>query len=217
MFIRLRKVNISLPEGPGASDLRIKVDSKMPSNTKDKPDSSNNNEKKDNKLVIALVVVLVFVVAILAGVVIYFVGRDKKDDTNGRAVAESVRTVIDAESASDVVGQMREQVEEGMFACKMSMKWTFEDGSSESQDAYVANSESNTHPIYFDVYLDDSDEPIYSSPILPVGTSLTNFKLDRQLSKGEYRATVMYTLIDDVDSQQEISKAGFVIQITVLN
>lgn len=190
----------------------------MSSNTKKRPDSQAKEEKKDNKLVFILIIALVVVVVALVGVIIFLLGRgDETNANDGREIAGSVRTVVDEESAANVMDQMRDEVEEGMFACKMSMKWSFENGSAESLDAYVANSENNTHPICFDVYLDDSDEIIYSSPVLPVGSELTNFKLDKELPKGEYKATVMYSLLDDVESQQEISRAGFVIQITILN
>jgi hypothetical protein len=112
---------------------------------------------------------------------------------------------------------MRQEVEEGMFECSMSTEWTFADGNAESKDAYVANSSNNTHPFYFDVRLDGSDEVIYSSPIIPVGGQLTNFKLDKPLSAGTYEAVCMYSLLKDEVSQEVTSAAGFVVTITVLN
>jgi hypothetical protein len=193
----------------------------MSSNTKNRPDSKKPEEKKDKKLVIILAVVLVVVIIAFVAVVAYLLGRGNKQDANnntlGRDINGSVRTILDEESAAGVVDEMRQQVEEGMFQCEMSMSWTFNEGSSESQDAYVANNENNTHPIYFDVYLEGSDEPIYSSPIMPVGTNLNNIKLDKELEAGDYRATVMYTLLTDLETQEEISQAGFLINIKVLN
>ncbi len=189
----------------------------MSSNTKNRPNAKKNEEKKDNKLVIILAIIFAIVAVVIVGVVAFLLGRkESTNETDGREVGGTVRTVVDEESAANVMDQMRQEVEEGMFVCNMSMKWTFENGSAESQDAYVSNSENNTHPIYFDVYLDGSDEPIYSSPVLPVGTEITNFKLDKVLEAGDYEATVIYTLLKDVESQEELSRAGFVIKLTVL-
>lgn len=214
-------MSISLPGGPGASNLRNREDSKMSSNTKNRPDSKTEEKKKDNKLVVILIALLVIIIIALVVVVGILLSKKEKQavstNSSGREVVGSVRTVFDDESAASVAEEMRQDIEEGMFECRMSMKWTFENSSSESTDAYVANSVNNTYPIYFDVYIDDSDEPIYSSPVLPVGAELTNFKLDRELPAGEYRATVMYTLVRDIESQEKISKAGFVINIKVLN
>jgi hypothetical protein len=102
-----------------------------------------------------------------------------------------------------------------MFECQMSMTWTFADGTSESNDAIVVNSKNNTYPFYFDVTLNDTDELIYSSPVVPVGSQLANIKLDKDLDPGEYKATVMYSLLEDVESQALKSQAGFVITINV--
>jgi hypothetical protein len=65
--------------------------------------------------------------------------------------------------------------------------------------------------------MQDSGENVYSSPVLPVGAELTNFALDKELPAGTYQATVMYKLLSDEESQEEISSAGFVVNIQVLN
>lgn len=134
---------------------------------------------------------------------------------NTRTVAESTRVVLDADSASNIMDEMRKEVEEGMFECQMSMTWSFADGTSESNDAIVVNSSNNSYPLYFDVTLNDTNELIYSSPVVPVGSQLTQIKLDKDLDPGEYEATVMYSLLDDETSQTVKSQAGFVITIIV--
>jgi len=185
-----------------------------------KSEAGTERNKKNNTIII-LVLAFMVVVAALIGVIIYLLNRGDnyvaREDEVRREVAGSVRTVVDADSANDVMEQMREEVAEGMFECQMSMNWTFADGKAESEDAYVANSTNNTHPICFDVYVQDTEELLYTSPVLPVGTNLTNFKLDKELPAGDYQAVVMYQLLKDAESQEEISRAGFVVTIHVLN
>jgi hypothetical protein len=139
------------------------------------------------------------------------------EQQGGREVASSTRIVLDEETASTIYEEMRQEVEEGMFECNMSMKWTYPDGNSESPDAIVVNSENNKHPFYFDVYLKDTNELLFSSPVLPVGTQLTGIKLDRALPAGTYKAVCQYTLLKDEESQEVISSAGFVVTITIQN
>jgi hypothetical protein len=189
-------------------------------------DKSKDSSKKSNGMIIALVVSLV--VVILAVILIVVFARKKGTDdapandtaaeeTQRREVVSDVRTVLDENSGEEIMNQMREEVAEGMFECQMSMTWSFPDGKSASEDAYVANSTNNTHPIYFDVLLDgNEDNVIYSSPVMPVGTELTGFKLDKELEAGTYEATVMYNLLKDTESQEVISSAGFVVTINVL-
>jgi hypothetical protein len=181
--------------------------------------------KKKNGVIVAVTLLAILVVTLITVVVILLAkNKDKDADAEAppvteerREVADSVRTILDEDSANDIMEQMREEVAEGMFECEMSMTWNFDNGQAESKDAYVANSTSNTHPIIFDVYLQDTEELLYSSPVLPVGTSIANFKLDKELPAGSYKATVMYSLLADAESQDVISSAGFVVTINVLN
>ncbi len=190
------------------------------SDSNTKPSNQNGN----NKLII-LVIVLLVVVIVLVAVLAFSLGRKQSSDSsdtsantaNSRTVADSTRVIVDEETAASVVDEMREQVEEGMFECSMSMTWTFEDGAAESKDAIVRNSENNTHPIYFDVTLKDTGELIYSSPVIPVGSQITNIALEKDLEPGTYKAIVMYSLLEDEESQVVTSQAGFGITIKVNN
>ena len=121
----------------------------------------------------------------------------------------------DESNKDTVMEDMGDKVAEGMFECKMTTSWVFEDGKSESPNAYVANVENNLHTIYFDVYEKATEELLYSSPMLPVGTELDNIKLEKELQKGEYDAVVMYTLVDE--DNEEVSTVGFDITISVNN
>lgn len=123
------------------------------------------------------------------------------------------RGFVDESNTETVMEEMGEKVAEGMFECNMTTSWVFEDGKSESPNAYIANVESNLHTFYFDVYDTSTDELLYSSPMLPVGTEIRNIKLDKELQKGEYEAVVMYTLVDE--DEEEVSTVGFNITISV--
>ena len=125
------------------------------------------------------------------------------------------RGFVDESNKDTVMEDMGDKVAEGMFECKMTTSWVFEDGKSESPNAYVANVENNLHTIYFDVYEKATEELLYSSPMLPVGTELDNIKLEKELQKGEYDAVVMYTLVDE--DNEEVSTVGFNITISVNN
>jgi hypothetical protein len=188
---------------------------------------NGNNQTGSAKRGFAIIIAFLVIIVILVGVIAFLLGRntsgsdtesESSSNENSRVVmTEGSRVVLDAESAANVMDEMRNEVAEGMFECNMSMTWTFADGSAVSNDAYVANSENNKYPIYFDVIMKDTDETVYSSPVIPVGSDLAGFALDKSLEAGEYKATVMYTLIRDEQTQEPVSSAGFVIKIKVLN
>ncbi len=186
---------------------------------------AHSEEKKNNKAVIIIILLLAVIVLVLVAVIAFLLGRQNtpaSQDTAAsseqiRQVQDSNRIVLDAQSAQNAVHEMREAVAEGMFECQMSMTWNFPDGKSESPDAYVANSGLNTHPLYFDVYIDNTDELLYSAPVLPIGSSIANIKLDKELPAGTYQADCHYYLLKDAETQVVSSEAEFVITINVLN
>ncbi len=188
-------------------------------------DNGNGNDQaKSAKRGYIIIIAFLVIIVALVGVIAFLLGRntgtggsdtgtDKVSTDNGREVIGSSRVVLDEDSAADIMDEMRQEVEEGMFECKMSMTWTFPNGSAASKDAYVANSTNNKYPIYFDVLLDG--QVIYSSPVLPVGAELRDIILDKDLEPGTYNPTVYYNLLRDETSQEVISSAGFVVTIKV--
>lgn len=167
----------------------------------------NQKELADKKR--KRVVIIAFAVLCVALVVciVLLLSRSKEDSK------ELERGFVDDSNTDTIMNEMGDKVAEGMYECKMTTSWVFEDGKSESPNAYVANVESNLHAVYFDVYDASTDELLYSSPILPIGTELKNIKLEKELQKGEYDAVVMYTLVDE--DNEEVSTVGFNITITI--
>ena len=192
------------------------------SEEKERQNHSNEAKGGINKLYIIIGTVIIL---LLIAVIVILLLKNKKqasdnvgrNQTGAREVAESARLVLDESSAQNVLDEMRQEVKEGMFECNMSMTWTFPDGKSSSKDAIVVNSSNNTYPIYFDVELEDTGDVVYSSPVIPIGSQLTDFALDKELNAGEYKAVVMYSLLEDEESQAVKSQAGFVITIIVEN
>lgn len=178
-------------------------------------------DEKQKKVVILAIIAIVILLVALGLCIALLVGKSNggqganPDDEVTPAAAALERGFVNEEAAGDIMEEMTEKVAEGMFECKMTTSWVFKDADSVSPNAYVANVESNLHTIYFDVYLDGTDELVYSSPLLPVGTEFQEVKLEKKLPAGEYNAVVMYTLVDE--NYEEVSSAGFRITISVLN
>lgn len=170
-----------------------------------------------NRKNIIVIIAFVVLIAALAACIVLLLTRQKEEPAQ---VSESParsnvldRGVVDEDNAGEIMDEMSEKVSKGMFECKMTTAWTFDDGKSESPNAYVANVENNLYTLYFDVYEEATNELLYSSPMLPVGTELKNFKLDKELPAGEYDAVVMYTMVDE--NLEEVSNVGFKVTITV--
>lgn len=174
---------------------------------------------KKNKSMVILVAAFGVVIVVLVICIALLLAKQKEvpapeAESEGAANASVLdRGFVDEDNAGEIMDEMSEKVSKGMFECKMTTAWTFDDGKSESPNAYVANVENNLYTLYFDVYEETTNELLYSSPMLPVGTELKNFKLDKELAAGEYDAVVMYTMVDE--NLEEVSSVGFKVTITV--
>lgn len=106
-------------------------------------------------------------------------------------------TVVTEENLEEVLEMLQSPSQDTSYSVQMNTSWNFPSGRSESTNAYVANSILNTRTVYFDVVLNDTNELVYSSPYLPVGTDISGFALDAVLEAGQYQARVIYHLVDD--------------------
>jgi len=184
-----------------------------------KQKEARDEKQKRNVIIIIIIAFAVLLTALMVCIVLLLKKSEDDQveslDDMTPAAAALERGFVEKEVVDDIMEEMADKVAEGMFECKMTTTWTFEDSDSISPNAYVANVESNLHTIYFDVYEDGTDELLYSSPLLPVGTEFQSIKLEKKLPAGEYNAVVMYTLVDE--NYEEVSKVGFTVTISVLH
>ena len=136
---------------------------------------SPKTENRKKKSIILMIFCILLVIAIV--LVLFFFLKEENSNRD---------TIVTKENVEKIKQQLQEPVEDGYYKTKMTVDWTFENGDAVSSDAYVANSADNTRKVYFDVSLADTQELVYSSPYLPVGTELKDIKLDKSLVAGDY-------------------------------
>lgn len=167
-----------------------------------KPKSNNSNKGK-----IVIITLVVLVIAVLIGIIIYLLTRSPEEAADNRA------TIVTEDNVDEVIKQMEEPVEDGYYSCKMNVDWNFADSSQPSYNAYVANSDSNTRTVYFDVSLEEDNTLVYSSPYIPVGEELKEITLTEKLSAGDYPAIVTYHLVDD--DHKELSNVSVTVTLHI--
>lgn len=169
------------------------------------------DQKKKTKIIVIVIVVLLLAVI---GVLVFMLLRKE-----GNVQEETTGYVIDESNYQQIQENMADEVSEGYFETYMNTTWTFADGTSETLDAVLGNSPNNTKPIRCEVCLSDTGEIIYKTGVLPVGTVLDPFKLDKDLEAGTYDAICqVYLLREQEDgTYQDFSSAGFYVTIEVEN
>lgn len=146
------------------------------------------------------VIIIVGIIVILAAVsIVGFMLYKLLNKETVVAPPPSIETgnyVVDKDNLGELKNQILAEVDDGMFNVAMNTIWNFPSSSVASTDAYVANDKTNHKPIFFEVTLADTGDLIYTSNVLPVGTSLKKLVLEKQLEQGVYPVVCTYHLLD---------------------
>lgn len=157
-------------------------------------ENTNQEEKKGGKKTLSIVI-LVVIILVMAGIIAYLLmSRESEKEEERRNV------VLTPDNVEEVIQQMEEEeyVAPGYYTVTMNFDWHFATGDAVSSNAYVENALENMNSVYLDVFLaQDEENAIYKSPIIPVGSSLREIKLDTSLSAGTYDCVAVYHLVDD--------------------
>ena len=193
----------------------------------------NSNAKKGGKtgIVIGVVVVVIVIIFVLLGIIIYLL-RGRAAEPEPESIPQTEQAAeSDPEQEQEVAGQRNvlvteENVNETLpeipdtpvaadkYTVTMNTNWIFKDGSSPSSNSYVANVWDNSYPVYFDIYLADTKEVIYESPVLPLGQHIDGIKLDKDLDAGTYDCVMTYHLVDDDQKTLSTVNVGLTINVT---
>ena len=95
----------------------------------------------------------------------------------------------------------------------MNYDWTFDNAKATSTNAYVGNSVNNSNTVYFTIALEGSEDVIYKSPYIPVGSHMENITLNSNLEAGTYEAVLTYHVVDD--AYKDMASVSVAVTITI--
>ena len=118
-------------------------------------------------------------------------------------------------SPEEIAEKLNEKVAEGMINISMNTAPYFENGKAEG-NVMIVNESINNYPQQVEFIRNDTQEVIYQSKAIPVGSKIERAALDVDLPAGTYECTAMFHNLDPV-SGETIGTAGAIITITVKN
>ena len=167
--------------------------------------ANTSDESPKSKNLLPIVSGAVVLVAAVACVIAL---TQQTPDTDERNV------VVTPSNVEEAVADLQ-ATEPGYYEVTMNSTWYFENGAAASSNAYVENSTANSNDLYFDIVLSDTDETIFSSPTIPVGSHLENITLDKALEAGTHECVLTYHLLDE--SGKKISRLNMKLTIVIEN
>lgn len=166
--------------------------------------SEQKNTKSKGGIILAVCIV---VIVVLLGVVVYLLTSKKEEE---EPVKRNI--VVNEKNVEEVIEQLAEErTPPGSYQVTMNTTWNFPSGDEPSVDAYVKNAEANTNAVYFDITRSDTEETIYESPIIPVGSWLEDITLDSSLPDGTFPCLITYHLLDEEDKSISTVKLNYTI------
>jgi len=162
---------------------------------------------------IMIIICTLVLIALVVGIILIFVfGDEEKDFTSS-----DYNLVVTPDDIEEQLANVNiNKVAPGSYDVCMNSTWTFKDAKSVSENAYVENLITNNNTVHFSVTRNDTEDVIYESPYIPVGSKLMNIKLsDETLTEGTYDCTVTYHLVDE--DNKEISSLNIAVSIIIQN
>ena len=178
---------------------------------------------KQTRLNIRVVLAVAFLVcAIGAGIFLITRLVSKpltKEDARGQTGivydSSAVEGGWDNLSPEEIAEKLNEKVAEGMINISMNTAPYFENGKAEG-NVMIVNESINNYPQQVEFIRNDTQEVIYQSKAIPVGSKIERAALDVELPAGTYECTAMFHNLDPV-SGEIIGTAGAIINITIKN
>ena len=118
-------------------------------------------------------------------------------------------------SQEEIEANLNRKVAEGMINISMNTAPVFADGTAEG-NIMVVNETINHYPQKVEFIRNDTNEVIYSSNAIPVGSKIERAALDVDLEAGEYECTALFHNLDP-ETGSILGTAGAVITITIQN
>lgn len=113
-----------------------------------------------------------------------------------------------------IIESLNEKVEEGMINISMNTAPNFREGTAEG-NLMIVNEVINRYPQVVEITRNDTEEMIYKSGAIPVGSKIEHARLSVDLPAGTYDCTAMFYNVDP-DTGSYLGCAGAIISITVL-
>lgn len=118
-------------------------------------------------------------------------------------------------SQEEIEAALNEKVAQGMINISMNTAPVFADGRAEG-NVMIVNETINNYPQKVEFLRNDTQEVIYTSNAIPVGSKIEHAALDVDLEAGTYECTALFHNLDP-ETGAILGTAGAIINITIQN
>ena len=178
--------------------------------------NTTENKKSGTYKTAGVVILILLIVAAALFIFKSCYGEKAPDPTPGGIVYDTgaVGGGWDEADTDKIVDSLNEKVEQGMINISMNTSPNFANATS-TGNLMIVNESVNNYPQVVEIVRNDTNESIYKSGAIAVGSKIENAKLDVDLNAGTYDCTAMFYNVDP-QTGAYLGCAGAIITITVL-
>lgn len=156
-----------------------------------------NEKKRSKKLMLCIFLIVVLCIAIGGGM-FYLIstGRLSLKNSGKDGLAYEANVITEDEDAlQDAVDALYKQAKEGQMVLQMQTQASSVDGLNFT--CSLANAKENRYDMFMVLYLDETQEEIYRSGLIPLGGKIVEFTTTKQLEPGNYEATLVFNQVEE--------------------
>lgn len=175
--------------------------------------------KNNSKTAIGIVIGVLLIIAIILGCLRGCNGDKPTNipDNTGPGIVYDDGAVVGGWDETDIdkiVEGLNEKVDEGMINISMNTSPSFANGTA-AGSLMIVNESINRYPQVVEITRNDTNDVIYKSGAIPVGSKIESAKLAAYLDPGTYECTAMFYNVDP-NTGNYLGCAGAIIHVTVL-
>lgn len=181
--------------------------------------SKHQNKNNKSAKIVGIVIGILLVIAIILGLLRGCDGNQtvNHSDITDPGIVYDDNAIEGGWGKTDtdkIIENLNKKVEEGMINISMNTSPSFANGTS-SGNLMIVNESINRFPQVVEITRNDTNEVVYKSGAIPVGSKIETAKLTADLGAGTYECTAMFYNVDP-STGAYLGCAGAIINITVL-
>lgn len=176
---------------------------------------AKDSQGKRKRLLLYIALGAIFLAACIIAGLFLFPTEEPEEAGSGGIIydLDAVTGGWESLSEEEITEALNNKVAEGMINISMNTAPVFADGQAKG-NLMIVNELVNTYPQRVELYRNDTEELIYISDAIPVGSKIAEAALDVDLEAGVYECTAMFHSLDP-DTGAVLGTAGAVVTLTV--
>lgn len=151
-------------------------------------------KKKSSKKLVFLFLIIIVIAAIIAVAAIVKIKHGNDSDSDGTLQYEANVITDSSEDFQAAMDEMVEKAKEGQMSLEMQTEAYSKDGKKFT--CYLANSNKNNYDMFMVLYDDETEQEIYRTGLIPIGSRIEEFELEEPLEKGTHLITIVFNQVE---------------------